>query len=114
MTNVLSFDADDSVNVNGTSLQGTIKATYLELSEVFRQPTYTDADPYEKVNAEWAVEAKTLSSWADDEEDAESSVFTIYNWKMGYIPTEEYDWHIGGNDFGAVEIAETILKDNLS
>jgi hypothetical protein len=33
---------------------------------------------------------------------------------MGYIPTEEYDWHIGGNDFGAVEIAETILKDNLS
>ena len=114
MTNILSFYADDSVNVNGTSLQGTIKATYLELCEVFGKPTYTDADPYEKVNAEWTVQARTLSSWADDEEDAESSVFTIYNWKMGYIPTEEYDWHIGGKSYEAVDIATTILKDNLS
>jgi|TARA_R110000803_G_scaffold24861_1_gene59705 hypothetical protein len=114
MTNILSFDADDSVNINGTSLQGTIKATYLELCEVFGKPTYTDADPYEKVNAEWAVQARTLSSWADDEEDAEDSVFTIYNWKMGYIPTEEYDWHIGGKSYEAVDIATTILKDNLS
>ena len=114
MTKILSFDADDSVNVNGTSLQGTIKATYLELCEVFGKPTYTDADPYEKVNAEWAVQARTLSSWADDEEDAESSVFTIYNWKTGYIPTEEYDWHIGGKSYEAVDIATTILKDNLS
>ena len=114
MTNILSFDADDSVNINGTSLQGSIKATYLELCEVFGKPTYTDADPYEKVNAEWAVQARTLSSWADDEEDAEDSVFTIYNWKMGYIPTEEYDWHIGGKSYEAVDIATTILKDNLS
>tara|TARA_R110001592_G_scaffold355843_1_gene656945 strand:+ start:646 stop:990 length:345 start_codon:yes stop_codon:yes gene_type:complete len=114
MTNILSFDADDSVNANGTSLQGTIKTTFLELCEVFGKPTYTDADPYEKVNAEWTVQARTLSSWADDEEDAESSVFTIYNWKMGYIPTEEYDWHIGGKSYEAVDIATTILKDNLS
>ena len=114
MANVLNFDADDSVNVNGTSLQGTIKTTYLRLCEVFGKPTYTDADPYEKVNAEWTVEARTLSSWVDDEEDAESSVFTIYNWKTGCIPTEEYEWHIGGNSYEAIDIAETILTDGLS
>jgi len=113
MTNIISFDADDSVNINGTSLQGTIKATYLELCEVFGKPTYTDADPYEKVNAEWSVQARTLSSWSDDEEDAEDSVFTIYNWKMGYIPTEEYDWHIGGNNYEAVNIATKIFNDRL-
>ena len=50
----------------------------------------------------------------EDEEDAEDSVFTIYNWKLGYIPTEEYDWHIGGKSYEAVDIATTILKDNLS
>jgi len=114
MANVLNFDADDSVNVNGTSLQGTIKTTYLRLCEVFGKPTYTDADPYEKVNAEWAVEARTLSSWADEEEDADSTVFTIYNWKTGYVPTEEYEWHIGGHSYEAVDVAESILTDGLS
>ena len=109
--NILNFDVDDCVNVNGTSLQGTITTTYDKLVEIFGKPTYTDADPYEKVNAEWTVEARTLNSWADDEEDAESVIFTIYNWKDGRIPTEEYDWHIGGYGFNAVEAAEAIIND---
>ena len=28
---------------------------------------------------------------------------SIYNWKMGYIPTEEYDWHISGFSTDAVD-----------
>ena len=36
-------------------------------------------------------------------EDFETVTATIYNWKMGYIPTEEYDWHIGGFSSDAVD-----------
>ena len=34
---------------------------------------------------------------------------TIYNWKDGYVPTEEYNWHIGGFDHEAVECVEKVL-----
>ena len=34
---------------------------------------------------------------------------TIYNWKDGYIPTDEYEWHIGGFDHEAVECVEKVL-----
>ena len=30
--------------------------------------------------------------------------FSIYNWKDGKIPTEEYEWHIGGYGFSAVDL----------
>ena len=43
----------DTVDINMTSLQGTIKTTYDELIKVFGHPTMTDGDPYEKVNAQW-------------------------------------------------------------
>ena len=36
--------------------------------------------------------------------------FTIYNWKDGYIPTEEYEWHIGGYGFDAVDNAYEIIN----
>ena len=29
--------------------------------------------------------------------------FSIYNWKDGKIPTEEYEWHISGYGFSAVD-----------
>ena len=32
------------------------------------------------------------------DEDYFYKPFTIYNWKTGYIPTEEYEY-IGGHDF---------------
>ena len=97
MTN---FVACDTINTIGTSFQGTVKTTYDNLVEVFGEPTAMDASPYEKVNAEWSVEAK----------DEDNTVFTIYNWKDGYVPTEEYDWHIGGFDFNAYCVATDILN----
>ena len=60
-----------------------------------------DADPYAKVNAEWNVFPET--------EDGDVK-FTIYNWKDGYIPTEEYEWHIGGYGFDAVDTAYEIIN----
>ena len=34
-------------------------------------------------------------------EDTVYKTVTIYNWKDGYIPTGEYEWHIGGHDYDA-------------
>lgn len=96
---VVDFETD--VNMNMSSLQGTIKTTYDKLVELFGKPTYSDADPYEKVNAEWTVEADTGEDFVK---------FSIYNWKTGSVPTEEYEWHIGGYDFNAVDAAYSIIN----
>ena len=34
---------------------------------------------------------------------------TIYNWKVGYIPTDEYEWHVGGFDFDSVDLVQGVL-----
>ena len=96
---ILGFETD--VNMNMSSLKGEIKTTYDKLVEVFGKPTYTDADPYEKVNAEWTVEAETDEGFVK---------FSIYNWKTGSVPTEEYNWHIGGYGYDAIEAAYGIIN----
>jgi len=95
-----NFEKD--VNMSMSSLQGYIKTTYDKLVEVLGEPTYTDADPYEKVNCEWTV--------ATENEDGDTVKFSIYNWKDGRIPTEEYEWHIGGYGFEAVSEAHEIIN----
>ena len=103
--NILDFEVDDTINLNGTSLQGTVQTSYDKLVEVLGEPTYTDADPYEKVNCEWNVDAKI-----EDQDDFFYKPFSVYCWKVGSIPTDKYDWHIGGDDYEAVEIAEKIIN----
>ena len=98
----MNYEVNKFVDVGGSSLQGKIKTTYDKLVELFEvNPTYKDADPYAKVNAEWNVLTET--------EDGDVK-FTIYNWKDGYIPTEEYEWHIGGYGFDAVDTAYEIIN----
>tara|TARA_B100001057_G_scaffold177078_1_gene177897 strand:+ start:3342 stop:3761 length:420 start_codon:yes stop_codon:yes gene_type:complete len=110
---VLGYENDEDTNTNGTCYQGVIKTTYAQLVEIFGKPTYTEADPYEKVNAEWVIESKVVTK-DDDEDDFFYKPFTIYNWKTGYIPTEEYEWHIGGHDFEAKEIANAIFENHIN
>lgn len=95
------FEFDTGANMHMSSLQGYVKTTYDKLVETFGEPTYTDANPYEKVNCEWAVTADT---------DEGLVRFSIYNWKDGFIPTEEYDWHIGGYGFDSVDAATEIIN----
>lgn len=106
---VLGYEADETVNVNGTHLVGEITTTYDKLVELFGDPTYTDADPNEKVNCEWTIDAKIITDFCDDE-DYFYKPFTVYCWKEGRIPTEEYSWHIGGDDYESYEIASTIIN----
>lgn len=96
---IREFETD--VNMNMSSLQGHIKTTYDKLVELFGKPTYSDADPYEKVNAEWSVMADT---------DEGLVRFSIYNWKTGSVPTDDYEWHIGGYGFDAVDAAYEIIN----
>lgn len=97
----MNYEVNKFVDMNMSSLQGKITTTYDKLVELFGAPTYTNADPDEKVNAEWNVLAET--------EDGDVK-FSIYNWKDGYIPTEEYEWHIGGYGFDSVDTAYEIIN----
>ena len=117
--NVIDFENDSAIDLNMSSLQGTIKTTYAKLVEIFGKPTHNDSDPYEKVNCEWMVEASVQrpDDWNGDsfwEEDTGGHIdyvpFSIYNWKTGYVPTEEYEWHIGGFDMEAVDVATAIIN----
>ena len=115
---MLEFENSDVIDVNRSSLQGYVKTTYGQLVKTFGEPTHTDASPYEKVNAEWTLEFKVhkngdpyalLDDFKMSEDDFDYVKATIYNWKDGYVPTEEYNWHIGGFDNEAVECVEKVL-----
>jgi hypothetical protein len=79
-------------------------------------PTYTNADPYEKVNCEWYLDTKWYDANTVDEidyDDWEYETVTIYNWKDGRIPTEDYQWHVGGTSYNATEVVDMIV-DNFN
>ena len=101
-----NFVACDSIDVVGTSYQRVVKTTFDELVNKFGDPTYTDASPYEKVNAQWSLQFDVPT---EDGEDYELVTATIYNWKDGYIPTDDYEWHIGGFDFDSVDLVQGVL-----
>ena len=50
----------------------------------------------------------------DEDEDYFYKPFTIYNWKTGYIPTEEHELHIGGKDYDVKEIADAIFENHIN
>ena len=93
---------DMTIDINGTSLQGGIDASYAELCDLFGG--HHDGDGY-KVDAEWYVQF------------ADGTVATIYNWKNGknYCgesgkPLEQIrDWHIGGNSPQAETLVQIAL-----
>lgn len=66
-----------------TSLMGYVNTTYSRLVEVFGMPINGSGDG--KVNSEWIIRF------------ANGEVATIYNYKTGITPTDDYDWHIGGH-----------------
>lgn len=95
-----THNEDQSININGTHLQGYCQegTGYARLVELFGEPT--TGDEY-KVDAEWNIEF------------ADGMVATIYNYKSGknYCGDEGMEvkdmtgsnWHIGGNDKEVVE-----------
>jgi hypothetical protein len=78
-----------------TSFVGEVVTTYDRLVEVFGEPHYVGSSD-EKVTAEWAI------SFNGD-------VATIYDWKMGRTPLEEYAWHIGGHKASVVNKIKALV-----
>ena len=77
----------------GTSLKGTITATFDQLVEKFGYPNIlNDKTPQaDKVWWEWCIDFTDDDGW--------SHVATIYDWKEigpSSARTGEYRWHVGG------------------
>jgi len=105
--NILSFDNNDCVDICGTSLMGKVRTTYDNLVDAFGEPTYDASHSGDgKVIVEWTLDFRVET---DDGEDFDYVTATVYAWKVASIPYGEYDWHIGGNDFTAVDCVERVL-----
>ena len=91
----------------GSSLQGYIKTTYADLVEKFGKPDTIDLD---KSTAEWCVEF-CVDLGKGDYKYVNA---TIYDWKTDSTPLGEYDWHVGGFDFGAVECVDDYINGNYT
>ena len=101
--------------LNGsTCLQGEVTTTYDTLKGLFGKPSFDTGDPYEKVQTEWCIEGKVFFTDEDGEVDNEYVTATVYNWKTGgSTPTNEYDWHIGGNSYDSVELVRAIIEGEV-
>ena len=97
-----------------TSLQGySVEATYSQLKQLFGKPSFSSGDPYDKVNTEWCIYGKVYFTDEYGDKDYEVIQATVYNWKTGSTPTEEYEWHVGGTCYEAVEFIEEILNGQV-
>ena len=94
---------DESIDVNGSCLQGYITAKYQDLVDAFGKPTSSDGY---KVDAEWEIKFE------------DGTIATIYNWKNGrnYNGNDGLDveyiteWNIGGFEERAAELVHDVLK----
>ena len=115
----LEFNKDNieyevSSDFVGGSLKGTVNTTYDKLKELFGKPTVDTGDPYEKVQCEWVIEGKVYFTDEYGDKDWEYVKGYIYNWKTGgSVPLDEYDWHIGGENYDVVEMIQTIVENEL-
>ena len=115
----LEFNKDNieyevSSDFIGGSLKGTVNTTYDKLKELFGKPTVDTGDPYEKVQCEWVIEGKVYFTDEYGDKDWEYVKGYIYNWKTGgSVPLDEYDWHIGGENYDVVEMIQTIVENEL-
>jgi hypothetical protein len=74
-----------------TSYKGEVRITYAELTEIFGSPDRGPHDTGDKVTCIWELQFE------------DGTRATIYDWKMGDTPMDEYMWHIGGHSMTAVD-----------
>lgn len=90
---------DNTASINGTSLQGYMKASYDDLVKAFGEPDFdsTRDGESDKVHTQWALEFENA--------EGDMIIATIYDWKEDSAYNSrvgEYNWHIGGNSYDAV------------
>jgi hypothetical protein len=107
---IINITNDESVNVNGTGLQGYVNTTYADIVAAFGEPTYTHGD---KTNVEWNLEFVIKLQDAPGSFIEEVVVATIYDWKRPSTPMGEYDWHIGGFTTQVIECVYSLLQEKV-
>jgi hypothetical protein len=95
--------------IYGTHLQGNVGATYLELVEIFGEPTkfMWSKESDNKVDVQWAIKFE------------DGTIATIYNYKNGlnYLGAEGkrlmemHNWNIGGHSERAVFLVNEEVID---
>ena len=101
-----TYQLDDYVP-SGSSLKGTISASYNTLVEVFGEPNILNAEEGDKVWNEWGIAFKVPveDDGMGDVDDYDIIHATIYDWKeMDAYDSHigEYRWHIGGRQMEAL------------
>ncbi|MCK9428671.1 MAG: hypothetical protein M0R17_01500 [Candidatus Omnitrophica bacterium] len=102
----------DEDNSEGTHLIGKINTTYDVLLKVFGKPTSV---PEDEQTAIWIINIE------DPEDEYNTIVATVYDWKIGkgYFGEDGLDlediteWNVGGKTHRAVELIEKIIEENL-
>lgn len=90
-------------SINGTSLQGYIRASFRNLVHVFGRPQVGPHDyDADKITCCWELEFE------------DGVIATIYDWKTGETPLTEYDWHVGGRSTAAVDRVNQLFAANTS
>lgn len=97
-------DEFPAINTDGTSAQGRIEATFMELVGLFGQPLPGDRH---KVDAEWQIMFDT------------GEVATIYNWKNGWAymgpkgkPLSQINvWYVGGKNVSVLDKVSRLLLE---
>lgn len=80
---------------SGSCLIGYVKTTFSELKNLLGEPNAGPSGDG-KVNVEWVLDV------------GDNSVCTIYDWKRSEVPTEEYNWHLGGKGTGILKKFEKL------
>ena len=94
----------------GGSLQGSIKASFADLKEMFGEPAFEGKG--DNITTEFVIDYQ----WYDNSDDAEYGQFVLYDWYYGRNfgnDHEVIDWNIGGkgfNDGYAAILAQRIFE----
>ena len=94
----------NQANINMTGLKGEFPICYAELVEIFGAPDYGPNSDMDKTTCEWRLQFE------------DGTVASIYDYKVGYTPMGEYEWHISGHDAKAyTHVVDTIImhRDKL-
>jgi len=91
-------------NINMTGLKGEFPIAFAELVEIFGAPDVGPNADLDKTTCEWRLQFE------------DGTIASIYDYKMGFTPMSEYEWHIGGHSAEAyTHVVDAIImhRDKL-
>lgn len=110
--NKFTVSRADISEIQGTSLQGYMVASYEDLVKAFGEPTFDTPSGDGKTDVEWLLKIY-------DHEFDEDHVVTVYNWKdydngVEARSNPKYEWHIGGRKKIVVGMLIQAYRDMIS